>query len=352
MTAGPPARREPVRIVIADDSTAARAILVEICGRDPEIVVVGEAADGLQAVSLAQRMRPSLVLMDVYMPVLDGIEATKLIMRDVPTPIIMVTAGAEQADVEAGLSALRFGALTVVPKPTGTESPGSDGAARRLVDLVKALADVKVIRRRRTGTPPPREVAPRRRARLVAVAASTGGPPALSRFLQELPADLPAPIVVVQHIVGGFLPGLATWLRTEVPFRVAEAVDGEVLLPGTVYLAPDGSHVEVDAGLRVRLTDAPPVSGFRPSATVLFRSLARSLGADVIGVILTGMGEDGLDGARQLKAAGALVLAQDRQSSVVYGMPRAVAEEGLADVVGPVGQLAAEVYAALMRSPR
>lgn len=342
----------PVRVVIAEDSTTARALLVDICRRDLGIVVVGEAADGLQAVRLTQRLRPDLVLMDVYMPVLDGIEATKEIMRVAPTPIIMVTAGAAPGDVEAGLSALRFGALTVIPKPTGTDSPESGAAARRLVDLVKALADVKVIRRR-TESPEPREiVVPRAPGRLVAVAASTGGPPALSRFLQELPIELPAPVVVVQHIVGGFLPGLTGWLRTAVPFRVTEAVDGEVLQPGGVYLAPDGSHLEVCSSLRVRLTDAPPVSGFRPSATVLFRSVARSLGPGAIGVVLTGMGEDGLEGARDMHAAGALILAQDKASSVVYGMPRAVADAGLAEVVGPVARLAAEVSAALMRERR
>lgn len=341
-------RPEPVRIVIAEDSTTVRALLVEICRRDPGIVVIGEAADGLQAVELTRRLRPALVLMDVYMPVLDGIEATKQIMRDVPTPIILVTPGTAQGEVEAGLSALRFGALTVLPKPMGSGTPSSDAAARRLVDLVKALADVKVIRRR-TDTPRAREVIPRPRGRLVAVASSTGGPPALSRFLQELPPDLPVPVVIVQHIVGGFLPGLVSWLRTEVPFRVAVAVDGEVLLPGSVYLAPDGSHLEVDSSLRVHLTDAAPVSGFRPSATVLFRSLARNFGSRAIGVVLTGMGEDGLDGARDMHVAGALVLAQDEQSSIVYGMPRAVTEAGLADVVGPVSQLAAEVSASLVR---
>lgn len=351
MTGAATSPADPVRIVIAEDSTTVRALLVEICQRDPGITVVGEAADGVQAVRLTQRLRPDLVLMDVSMPALDGLEATKQIMRDVPTPIVMVTPGAAPGDVEASLSALRFGALTVLPTPTGVGTPESDAAARHLVDIVKALADVKVIRRRSDGPTSP-GIPPLPRRRLVAVAASTGGPPALCQFLQELPADLSVPVVVVQHIVEGFLPGLAGWLRAEVPFRVLEAADGEVLLPGSVYLAPDGSHLEVDSGLRARLTDALPVSGFRPSATVLFRSVARSLGSGAIGVVLTGMGEDGLDGARAMREAGGLVLAQDRRSSVVYGMPRVVEEAGLADVVGPVSVLAAEVCASLMGQPR
>ena len=340
---------DPVRVVIAEDSTTARELLVSICDRDPGIEVVGEAADGVQAVRLTRGLRPALVLMDVHMPILDGLEATKQIMRDCPTPIVMVTAGTAADDVEVGLSALQFGALTVLPKPTGVGTREFDAAAQRLVDIVKALADVKVIRRR-GGQAPVVRTAPGPGGRLVAVAASTGGPPALSRFLQELPPDLSAPVVVVQHIVEGFLPGLIGWLTTEVPFRVAEAADGQRLDPGTVYLAPDRRHLEVDAKMCARLTAEPPVNGFMPSATVLFRSVARSLGRDGIGVVLTGMGADGLEGLRALHASGGTILAQDEKSSVVYGMPRVVAEAGIAHVVGPVAQLAAEVSATVRRS--
>lgn len=342
------AGNEQVRVVVAEDSTTARELLVSICERDPGIAVVGQAVDGVQAVRLTRQLRPSLVLMDVHMPLLDGVEATKQIMREQPTPIIMVTADARATDVEAGLSAVRFGALSVLPKPTAAGTPQFEADAQRLVAMVKALADVKVIRRRVRESLPVAVPRPRTR-RLVAVAASTGGPPALCQFLQELPPTLTAPVVVVQHIVEGFLPGLVAWLSNEVPFRVTEVTHGQRLEPGTVYLAPDGRHLEVDAGLTAWLGSAPPVSGFRPSATVLFRSLARALGPAAVGVVLTGMGDDGLDGVRELKAAGGLVLAQDRQTSVVYGMPRVVAEAGLADVVGPVGLLAAEVSAALAK---
>lgn len=338
----------PVRVLVVDDSPTARHLLVALCERDPQITVVGEASDGEQAVRMTQRLRPSLVLMDVHMPILNGLEATKSIMRDTPTPIIMVTAGTTSSDVEAGLSAIRFGALTVVPKPVGPGSPGHRQSAERLTSMVKAMAEVKVIRRR-IG---PASAATNGQARdlgvrVLAVAASTGGPPALCRFLQHLPPDLPIPVVVVQHLVTGFLPGLIDWMRAEVPFHVTEALPDQVLEPGTVYLAPDDQHLEVTPHLRARLTGAPAVAGFRPSASVLFGSIADSLGPDGIAVVLTGMGQDGLDGARRMHAAGGRVLAQDEETCAVYGMPRVVIEAGISDHRGPVEDLAAYVAQSL-----
>ena len=341
MTAG---RATPVRVVVADDSATARGLLVGLCERDPGITVVGVAADGQQAVELTLRLGPSLVLMDVHMPVLNGVEATKQIMRDRPTPIIMITAGTSPSDVEAGLSALRFGALTVLPKPVAPGVEGFEAAWTRVISLVKALADVKVIRRRDHSSAPSTR-RPEGEPAILAIAASTGGPPALCQLLQRLPADLPVPVVAVQHIVEGFLPGLIAWLRAEVPFHVAEAAPGQLLEPGTVYLAADGRHLEVDAGLRARLTDADPIAGFRPSASVLFTSLARNLAPAVIAVVLTGMGQDGLEGARRLRAAGARILAQDEATSVVYGMPKVVAEAGLVHLQGPIDKLAADIAA-------
>lgn len=350
MTAG--TERALVRVLVADPSAQARQLLVSQCQRDPLIEVVAEAVDGAQVVEQVKRLRPSLVLLAVDLPVLDGVEATKQIMREQPTPIIIVTAGVDQRAVEQGLNAVRLGALTVLDRPAEPGAPGFEQSAQRLVAMVKALSDVKVIRRR---TPERARQAQHPQLRrppveLVAVAASTGGPPALSRLLQLLPADLPVPVVVVQHIVEGFLPGLVTWLRTEVPFRVTQAVHGQRLEAGTVYLAPDAHHLEVDTRLRARLTGTNPVGGFRPSATVLFDSLARGLGPSTIGVVLTGMGRDGLDGVRALRAAGGRVLAQDQASSVVYGMPAAVTLAGLAHLVGPVDQLAADIAAATKRN--
>lgn len=334
-----------VRVVVADDSPTARQLLVALCERDPDITVVGEASDGQQAVHLTRRLRPSLVLMDVHMPGLDGIEATKTIMRDTPTPIIMVTAGTASKDVEAGLNAIRFGALTVVPKPVGPGTAGDRQSGERLTSMVKALADVKVIRRRTSSSST--AAAPGSPVRVLAVAASTGGPPALCTFLQHLPPEIPVPVVVVQHLVTGFLPGLVDWLRAEIPFHVDEAAHEQVLEPGTVYLAPDGRHLEVTPYLRARLTDTPAIAGFRPSASVLFGSIAKSVGSAGIGVVLTGMGEDGLAGAREMHAAGGKILAQSEDTCAVYGMPRAVFEAGITHHRGAVEELAAYVTESL-----
>lgn len=341
-----PHNRLPIRIVVADDSPTARHLLVTLCERDPDITVIGEAADGLEAVELTRTLRPALVLMDVHMPRMDGLEATKTIMREAPTPIIMVTGGTAHRDVETSLSAIRLGALTVLPKPSGPGVAGFDKAATHLTSMVKALSDVRVVRRwvgSTTSASRPRSTRPR----LVAVAASTGGPPAVCRFLQCLPASLPVPVVVVQHLVAGFMPGLVDWLRVEVPFHVAQAQEGERLRAGTVYLAPDDRHLEVTTDLRARLTDTGPVQGFRPSASVLFESLARSMGKSAVVVVLTGMGSDGLEGARALHEAGGRVLAQDEASSAVYGMPGAVSHAGVCDVVGPIEELAATVAESL-----
>jgi two-component system chemotaxis response regulator CheB len=343
----PPASSALVRVLIADPCTATRSQLVDLCRHDPGIGVVGEAVNGAQAAELARLLRPSLVLMDIGMPGLDGVECTKLIMRESPTPIIVLTNGHSARDVEAGLRAVRHGALTVLPKPT-TDAR----AARHLVSMVKALSDVKVVRRRSDRPADPPVGDPAAPLQIIGIAASTGGPPALARLLQELPPDLPVPVVVVQHIVEGFLPGFVAWLGADVPFRVVEAAQGQHLVPGTVYVAGDGRHLEVDAHLRAHLSDTPPVAGFRPSATVLFASLAHGLGPAAAGVVLTGMGTDGLEGLRALRLAGGRVLAQDQHSSVVNGMPGAVVNAGLAHVVGPVDRLAADLSATARRRLR
>jgi two-component system chemotaxis response regulator CheB len=345
----PPAR--PVRVVVAEDSTTARDLLVAILEGDPAIEVVGQAADGARAVELTARLRPSLVVMDIHMPVMDGFEATKRIMIDAPTPVIIVTAAANVRDVEMSLRAVQLGALTVLPKPTAPDSEDFHACAHRLVSLVKGLSEVKVVRRRalldrpEPGPPraPLRPPLPARPVQAVAVAASTGGPAAVYRLLERLPRDAAVPVMVVQHISNGFAHGLATWLGSGTPLPVKLAEDGEPLTGGVVYVAPDGRHLEVSSQRRVSLSERPPVGGFRPSATVLFCSVAAAYGADSAGVVLTGMGQDGLEGLAELRRAGGRVLAQDEATSVVFGMPGAVVRAGLADVVAPVEELAVEL---------
>jgi two-component system chemotaxis response regulator CheB len=328
-----------IRVVVAEDSLTIRELLVELLRSDPEIEVVGQAKTGAEALELAVRLRPDLIAMDIHMPVMDGLEATKEVMVRAPTPIIVITSSSSREDARLSLDALRAGALMVIPKPDNPASPAFDGRREHLLSMVKAMAQVKVVRQwqRRAARRPPGPQPRRRRpgTQLIAIAASTGGPVSLQRILNQLPADCAAPILVVQHIAEGFVAPLASWLNEGCDLRVRVAEEGEMLSPRTVYLAPDGLHLGVTTSGRVELSAAPPIGGHRPSGTHLFISAARSYGNRLTAVILTGMGRDGVDGLRHVKASGGWVVAQDEASSVVYGMPGEAAREGLVDVVLP-----------------
>ncbi|MBI4521984.1 MAG: response regulator, partial [Gemmatimonadetes bacterium] len=288
-----------------------------------------------------------LITMDVHMPGMDGFTATKEIMVAAPTPIIIVSSSSSGRDVELSLNALRAGALMVVPKPDEPGSPQFNGRQEHFLAMARAMADVKVVRRWgragvRDAATPTELVRPGRpgAVRLIAMAASTGGPAALQRILAELPADFPVPILVVQHIAQGFTEGLANWLAASCGLRVRVATDAEPPAPRTVFLAPDDRQLGVRQDQRLVVVDAPPVAGFRPSATFLFESVARGYGSDVAAVILTGMGSDGVAGLGAIRRAGGYVIAQDEATSVVYGMPAVAVEAGHADVVLPLGDIA------------
>lgn len=331
-----------IRVLVAEDSLTVRELIVSILESDPAIEVVGQAKDGRRAVELATELRPDLITMDVQMPLLDGLEATKEIMVQAPTPILIVSSRASQAQVELSLNAVRAGALMVLPTPDGPQSPRFEESRATLLSMVKAMAGVKVVRRwssARRLQRPARRRPPPPGLRLVAVAASTGGPAALQQILSELPRDFPVPIVAVQHIAVGFVPGLAQWLTGSCNLRVKVAEDGEELLPRTVYLAPDHRHLGVEEG-EVVLSDEPPLAGFRPSASHLFASAARAYGASLAAVILTGMGRDGVEGLRHAREAHALIIAQDESTSVVYGMPGEAVAAGVVDAVLPLPEIA------------
>lgn len=334
-----------VRVLVVDDSRTSRVLLSGLLSTDPQIEVVGEATDGAAAVSMTAELRPSLVVMDVHMRGMDGFEATERIMATHPTPIVIVTAGHDARDVAMGVRALRAGALTILPKPSGPGAASFPAEAAHLRSLVRALADVRVVRRRSRREPDaPRSTTPAlsrdRTVTAVGIAVSTGGPVALQGFLSALPRDMEAPVVVVQHIASGFVQGLAIWLASATGIAVRVAVDGERLRPGSVYLAPENRHLEMRPGGTLSVSEEPPVRGFRPSGTVLLRTLAEVHGSHAAAVVLTGMGNDGLEGARAVRDAGGLVLAQDEATCAVFGMPKAVIDTGLAEKVGSVHDLA------------
>jgi len=338
------------RVLVVEDSPVARRLLVELLSRDPDVEVVGEATHGSQAVAEAARLEPDVVTMDVALPEMDGLEATRRIMREHPRPIVVVSA-AYGRDAKLAIRALEAGALAVMPKPQGPGSPNFERRAAELVDCVKAMSEVRVVRRRQglrpasiAMTPPaPRPAAP---ADLVAIAASTGGPAALGAILRAMPAEAPAPILVVQHIAPGFEEGLSRWLDGLSPLRVRVAEDGMPVMPGDVALAPARRHMGISADGRVRLSAGPPIDGHRPSASHLFASVASTYAGRALGVVLTGMGSDGVSGLLALRRAGGAVVAQDRDSCTVYGMPGAATAAGAVSRTVGLEHMATAIMAA------
>jgi two-component system, chemotaxis family, protein-glutamate methylesterase/glutaminase len=335
-----------IPVLVVDDSPTARAMVRAILRLDPDMEVVGEASDGQEAVDLVKRLRPRVITMDMQMPRMDGLQAIQEIMIESPTPIVVVTGSMRAGDVEASLQALRAGAVSILRKPPGPASPAHGVEAQRLVETVRAMADVKVVgRARRTPPQPPAAPAPQPgvRAGVVAVAASTGGPAALHRLLSELPPNFGVPMLVVQHMSPGFVPGLAKWLAAASDLEVRVATQGDRLQANTVYLAPDDHHLGVTTPAIIELSTAPPIGGFRPSATFLFESVARAFGRAALAVVLTGMGDDGLTGLRSVRSAGGRIVAQGEESSVIFGMPGAAVAAGLADRTVELGELASHL---------
>lgn len=340
-----------IRVLVADDSPTSRELLIDTLSSDPGMTVVGSARTGVEAVALARDLKPDVITMDIQMPGMNGIEATSVIMRESPTRIIIVSTLFRDGEVALSLEATRAGALMVMPKPGGPRSPRFAAERHQLISMVRAMSAVKVVRRlfdsaarisppitfRKDALEPPPE---RSKIRVVAIAASTGGPAALSDILAVLPADYPVPILVVQHIAIGFVSGLARWLDDNARLSVVVATPDTMAVPGTVYIAPDDTHLGLGPGLRLTLSSAPPVGQFRPSGTHLFESVSRWAGAGVLAVILTGMGDDGVIGLRAVRAAGGRILAQDEASSVVYGMPREAVRAGVVDAVVPLSGIA------------
>jgi two-component system chemotaxis response regulator CheB len=322
------AGERPIRVLVADDSELFRELLSSVVAADPAFEVVATAADGNAAAALARRFKPDVITMDLNMPDADGFSGIARIMAETPTPILVLTAN--RAEV-VGFKALSLGALDLVEKPGVDVDLVEYGAQIR--SRLRLLAGVKVIRhlrglRGQKLRPPARS----RRAEVVVVGASLGGPRALASLLKGLPADFPAPLVVVQHIADGFTEGLAGWLRQESRLSVREARDGDALRAGEVLLAPSGRHLVVEEGV-ARLSDAPPVDTFKPSVTPLFLSAARAYGGRACGVLLTGMGRDGAEGLLAIKRAGGTTLAQDEATSAVFGMPKAAIDLGAVDRV-------------------
>ncbi len=338
-----------IRIVVAESSLRDRDGLVATLRDDPGMAVIGEATRSNEVLPLVRRLRPDILVMGGDLPTAGGFETTKEIMSEQPTPVVIVSDEGDPRQIEQSILALRAGALAVVPRLAGLMPAERESAGRRLVSTVRAMAGVKVVRHwLGQGTPSPlRPAAPlviaKPPARIVAIAASTGGPAALQVLLSSLPANFPAPILVVQHIGKGFVDGLVSWLNTVSSLKVRVAIGGEPILPHTVYVAPDDAHLGVIDRGHIGLSRAEPIGGFRPSATHLFEQVARVFGPSATHVILTGMGQDGVAGLRVAAETGGRVIAQDEASSVVFGMPGAAVAAGVADSVLPLSAIGGEL---------
>lgn len=332
-----------IRCLIVDDSPTFRRVVREILQGDARFEVVGEAADGQEAIDLAQALNPDVMTLDVHMPGRSGYEVIREIMGSPrPVPILVISAAAADAATDGvTFQALSLGAVEVLGKPRAGDPARMSREAEELRTAVRVVAGIKPITRFISGSAAaPPELEERPPPQCVGIAASTGGPAAIERILKALPAGFPAPILVVQHISEGFTAGLVSWLSASTALRVKVAEQGELLTAGTVYVAPDHQHLLTSMG-RVRLGgDSPAVRGFRPSATVLFTAMARDYGAAGLGLVLTGMGDDGALGLKLMRDRGGHVLAQDEATSVVWGMPKVALESGAAHRALAIDQMA------------
>jgi two-component system chemotaxis response regulator CheB len=313
----------------------------------PEIQVVGTARNGREALELIPQLQPAVICTDLHMPVMDGLELTKEVMRQHPRPILVVSVSVQQENTQHIFRLLEAGAIDVCPKPRSGLVSEYKQLTQELIGKIKILADVASVRKPRNVSSVPaspdtvRPVCTGPAAvRIVAIGASTGGPQALQTILTQLPADFHAPVLCVQHISDGFLRGLVDWLASQCRLKVQVARSGELPVPGTIYFPPERSHLEIDARGRLMSSLAPPLEGHRPSVTVTLRSIARYYGSTAVGVLLTGMGQDGAAGMQAIAQVSGITIAQDEASCVVFGMPKQAIALGAVQYVLPVHQIA------------
>ncbi len=333
-----------LRVVIVNDSPTVRVSLRRALLGSPGVEVVGEAKDGSEALAVVTAARPSVVVMDIVMPVMDGYAATRQIMATTPTPIVLVSGAVNPKDSRVAMEALRCGALAIAEALPGYGEPTYEFRRAALVHLLRSMAQVKVERFHAEPASKGRAIptgAVGDQVAAIGVAASTGGPAALVELLRMLPPRVMPPVLIVQHIARGFAEGFARWLSDTTGHPTTVAVHQGLAERGAVYVAADERHLGLDQAMRLVVSEAPPVGLFRPSGTYLLESMSMALGRRARGVVLTGMGDDGAAGAVAMRRSGGRVAAQDEATSVVYGMPRTTVERGGADVVLPLGQIAA-----------
>lgn len=345
-----------IKVLIADDSPSARYMLTELINTTSDMRVVGETDNVRAVLPLVKDLKPNVILMDLYMSPGNGIDVAKQVMTEYPTPIVIITGGAfdEKEDAETLLKATKNGALTVIKKPRNMLNPANDSELKHIIDTVRNMSHVRVIHHRHAPTRPAAKQttvhsAQQRRIignyhgnpKIVGIGVSTGGPTTLAKIFSMLPADFPVPVVVVQHLSNQFLPSLVKWLNTTTELNVRIAQENEVALRGNIYFAPIDAHLTMQSSGKFAFVHDKSYL-HNPSVNVFFESLARVYGQNAIGVLLTGMGDDGATALKQMFERGAFTIAQDEQSSIVFGMPQvainlgAVNQISAADDVAPL----------------
>jgi len=322
-----------IRILIADDSMLVRAVLSDTLNSAGDMVVIGAAVNGAEAVALTASLKPDIIIMDILMPVMGGLEATEAIMAINPTPILILSATVDEKDVKLAFTAIKKGALDVLRKPVINGAASQSEFIGQLLEKIRLLSRIRVIHHLQRVAE--RKLSPPARASsrsILAIGASTGGPKAVMSIVKTLPQEFSGAIFIVQHISSGFAKGFSHWLDIESKISVRVAEPGDRPTAGTALVAPTDCQMTIEGGV-IKIVDAPAVNCCRPSIDVFFNSLAPERGRDVVGVLLTGMGKDGAQGLLRLKESGAFTIAQDEKSCAVFGMPKAAIALNAADEV-------------------
>jgi two-component system chemotaxis response regulator CheB len=336
-----------IRVLLVEDSLVVLTILKRMLSTSPDLEIVGTAATGQKALALIPQVQPRVICTDLQMPGMDGLEFIRQVMRCYPCPILVLSAAIDRENTQQIFNVLQAGAIDILPKPMSGVTHDSDALKQELITKIKVLSGVKVFTFRqhlKTNNLPDRvpeipnanagfSASPSRRFKVVGIGASTGGPQALQKILTQLPPDFPVPIICVQHISTGFLAGLVSWLSAECQLPIKIARSGESPLPGTVYFAPENHQLRLYKSGKFTISSQLDFSGYQPSVTVTFQSIAQFYSSGAIGILLTGMGKDGGVGMQAIKQAGGLTIAQDEASSIIFGMPKEAIRLGAVDRV-------------------
>lgn len=337
-----------IRVLIVDDSQVSRTQLTRILENEADITVVGTAKEGTEALSLSGKLQPDIITMDINMPGMDGFETTRQIMEQYPVPIIIISGVENINEIAASFKVMEAGALSVLQKPPSPHHPDFEKYCKEIITAIRTFVEVKVIKRKKTSILKTKgsnsfQLFLKYKPALIAIGASTGGPPVIQTILRGLTPSLPIPLILVQHMSPGFIGGFAEWLSDSTGFKVKVPGNMEIMKPGILYVAPDSFQTGVTRDFRVFLSNSPPEHNLKPSVSFLFRSVAENIGASAIGILLTGMGEDGAEDLLNLHNCGAITIVQDRESSIVYGMPGTALKLGAASFILNPEEIAQEI---------